>query len=164
MKKIFSVSRVLFQVFSTGFVLFCIFMFFALLDNNEADTVNMIVLFVIQPVYGLLVIAVTLLICGVAGLPVRLNSKINEWWKARPYISIAGIVAGIVLLLLSLNSHFSMEETVTINEEKVVKEIPNISMAITGWFLTAFSLLHFYPESLLRYAKKKLKIAPAWDE
>jgi hypothetical protein len=39
------------------------------------------------------------------------------------------------------------KETVIYNLDNhpPIKQIPNIFFSIAGWFLTAFSMLHFYP-------------------
>jgi len=34
------------------------------------------------------------------------------------------------------------------------KEIPNSILALSGWLLTAFSLLHFYPATIIKWLKK----------
>jgi hypothetical protein len=87
----------------------------------------------------------------IAGLPVRLNKKLNHWWTTNFYISIIGTVCGLTLLLLALLPNFNETATLIIDGQETLKQIPNTILSCAGWFLTAFSLLHLYPPG--RYKK-----------
>ena len=146
---------ILFQLFLTFGVLFLIYMVFAILDNDEADMITELGLLTIHPLFAAIFSSITIIACILLGLPIRFNSKLNIWWTDKPFVSISVGIIGLILLLLSLNQNFTESTKVTINEEEVMKQIPNTTLALTGWFLTGFSLLHFYPLTILIFIKNK---------
>lgn len=138
-----------FQFFVTFATLFFVYIVYALLDVDEADMINGIGFMIFQPIFDFIVTTITIVICFVPGLPIRLNAKIRQWWFARPLIPIIGAILGIVLLWFSFNSNLTETKQVILNGETIDKEVPNDTASITGWFLTAFCLLHLYPQSVL---------------
>jgi hypothetical protein len=92
------------------------------------------------PVRASLVILVTLVICLLIGLPIRFNTKINTWWRRHPFVPLTGIIIGVVLLYLSQLRAFTEVESYY----DIVQVRNNPYMSITGWFLTAFCLVHMY--------------------
>lgn len=144
MRKIIFGSLILaVQIFVTFIVLCSIYMFFALLDN-EWGIDGMFGLFFIQPIYAIIFSGLTIMISLLVGLPIRLIPKYNDWWRRCYYISISGIIIGIVLLIISLTPAFQNTFILIENGIERIKYIPNIVLAVSGWFLTAFFLLHFY--------------------
>lgn len=128
----------------TFITLLVIYMSFALLDyQGGIDSFIGTTLF--QPIIGGLISMVTIGICLLIGLPIRISDKINKWWTSRIWLSILGILAGLSLMILSLLP--SMKETITtiVEGEIIQKQIPDIGFAATGWFLTGFSLFHLFP-------------------
>jgi hypothetical protein len=87
------------------------------------------------------VVLATLFICLLLGLPIRLNRKINTWWTGHQLVSLIGVIGGVLLLLLSLHPYFQQ----VIVHYDIVRERTNPCILVTGWFLTAFFLLHWYP-------------------
>ena len=130
------------QIVLTFIAAFCIYMIFALFDNDFGID-GLFGLFIIQPIFAIAFSVLTIFVCLIVGLPIRLNKKLNRWWATNFYISIIGTICGLTLLGLSLLPVFN--ETVTINGQKSLKQIPNSSLTYIGWFLTAFSLLHMFP-------------------
>lgn len=147
----------LFQLFVTFATLFVIYIIYALLDVDEADMINGIGFMIFQPLFGFILTSITIVICFVLGLPIRLKSKVRQWWLARPLLPIIGAVVGLLLLLLAFNPNLTEIKQVVLNGETVDKEVPNTVVSITGWFLTAFSLLHFYPQSTLSLFRRRRK-------
>lgn len=96
----------------------------------------------------------TIFACLILGLPVRLNKKLNYWWTTNYYIPIIGAIVGLTLLFLALLPTFSDTVTCDLDGEPTLKQIPNSIFSITGWLLTAFSILHIYSPPQL---KEKLK-------
>ena len=131
-------------------------MVFAVLDNDEADMISGLGLLIIHPLFAAIFSAITILGCILLGLPIRLNSKLYKWWTDKPLLCITVGFIGLMLLLLSLNHNFTESTKVIINEEEVMKQIPNTTLALTGWLLTGFSLLHFYPLTILIFIINKL--------
>lgn len=129
--------------------LFLVYLVYALLDVDEADMINGIGFMIFQPLVGFFVTTITIVICFVLGLPIRLNSKVRQWWLAKPLLPVIGVIVGIVLLWLAFNSNLTETKQVILDGETIDKEVPNATVSITGWFLTAFFLLHLYPQSVL---------------
>jgi hypothetical protein len=155
MKKIATLSTFVFQLLLTYGVLFSIYMTFAILDNDEADLISESALLIIHPIYAIILSTITIGCCFIFGLPIRLISKLNKWWSSKPILVILGILAGTTFLLLSLKSNFADHTTVVVDGENKIKQIPNLAMACTGWFLTAFVLLHFYPIPVINSIKMR---------
>jgi hypothetical protein len=155
-KKLISIATIIFQIFIAFVVLFVIYIIFALLDMNDFDFANGVGFLIFQPLYGFIFSALTIAVCITVGLPIRLIPKLFKWWSLKPIIVFVGVIIGLILLIISLNSHFTETTNVTINGEQTVKQIPNITLALTGWFLTAFCLLHFYPLTIIKWFKTKV--------
>ena len=135
MSKIIALLTLAFQFTLTFIVIFCIYMFFALLDNDFGLD-GLVGLFIFQPIFGIILSVLTIIVCFIVGLPIRLNKKLNYWWTTNFYISIIGAICGLTLLVIAL--------------------LPNTVFLCMGWFLTAFSLLHIYPPRQLTEKIKKL--------
>lgn len=130
-------------------------MVFALLDNDYGFD-GLFGLFVFQPIFALILSGLTILICLVVGLPIRLNSKLNYWWTTNFYIAIIGTIFGVIFLFLTLLPTFRETATYDLNGQPTLKQIPNSILAISGWLLTAFSLLHIYPPRQLTEKAKTI--------
>jgi zinc transporter ZupT len=132
-------------------------MIYALLDILEIDMIAGIGFLIFQPILGFILTFCTIIACLIVGLPIRLVKKVRDFWLSKPFLPIAGAATGIIMLFLSFNSNFTELKEVTLDYGTVEKEVPNTTLALVGWFLTAFSLLHFYPQSLLRLIRSKRK-------
>ena len=155
MSRIMDILTLVFQVALTLIATFCVYMLFALLDSDFGID-GLFGLFIIQPIIGLVLSVLTIIVCLSVGLPIRLNKKLNHWWTENFYISIIGTVCGLALLFTALLPNFSETVTVIINEQETIKQIPNTTLSYIGWFLTAFSLLHIYPPRQLTERIKKI--------
>src|SRR5690606_2602474 len=89
------------QIALTFIATFCIYMVFALLDSDFGFD-GLFVLFVFYPFFAFILSVFTIFVCLVAGLPIRLNKKINYWWKKNLFIAIIGTVLGLIFLSVSL--------------------------------------------------------------
>ncbi|MCL1868180.1 MAG: hypothetical protein FWF72_04460 [Paludibacter sp.] len=154
MSKITAILVLIFQFAFTFIVIFCIYMLFALLDNDLGFD-GIFGLFVMQPIIGIVISVLTVIVCCIFGLPIRLNKKLNHWWTTNFYISIIGTICGLILLFIALIPNCSETATIIIDEQETLKQIPNSTLSYIGWFLTAFSLLHIYPTKQLT---EKIKI------
>jgi len=155
MNKIIAIVTLGLQLVLTFIVIFCIYMLFALLDNDFGFD-GLFGLFIIQPIFGIILSILTIIVCLILGLPIRLNKKINYWWTTNFYISIIGAISGLTLLFLALLPNLNETVTVIINEQETSKQIPNSTLSYVGWFLTAFSLLHIYPPRQLTDRIRKM--------
>jgi hypothetical protein len=129
-------------------------MVFALLDN-DFDLSGLFGLIIFQPIMGIILSALTIFVCLIIGLPIRLNKKLKYWWTTNFFIPIIGTVLGLIFLFLALLPTFSETVIYALDGEPTLKEVPNSILSILGWLLTAFSLLHIYQPRLLT---KKLEI------
>jgi cation transport ATPase len=121
-------------------------MIFALLDSDFGID-GLVGLIIIQPVLGCIISVLTIVVCFIIGLPLHFNRRINRWQKKHFYLSIIMLFAGLLALLLSLFPSFAEEVEVMADGYEAVKNVPNRYLSLSGWFLTAFSILHLYPAS-----------------
>jgi hypothetical protein len=132
-----------------------LYLLFALFDYAGGFD-NMLGLMLFHPVMAVMLTAPTIGCCLVIGLPIRLVKSINQWWTRHFLLSVALTFTGFGLLGLSLIPQF-MEQKMMMEGQRLVKQIPNFNLAVTGWFLTAFSTLHTYPpEGLITKVKTKV--------
>lgn len=153
-KKIISIATIFFQIILTFIALFIIYIIFALLDMTDYDFPNAVGFLIFQPIFGLLLCAATIASCMFIGLPIRLIQRLYYWWSKKPYIIFFGVTVGFILLIISLI--FTEATNIMIDGENKSKQIPNIKLALAGWFLIAFCLLHFYPLTIINWFKTKL--------
>jgi hypothetical protein len=144
MSKIITILTLGLQIAMTFIATFCIYMVFALLDSDFGiDGIFGLLFF--HPIIGILISAMTIIVCLIIGLPIRLINKINDWWIKYNYISIMGTIIGITFLILSLLPQYKETVSICIGETSAVKQIPNEMFSYIGWILTSFSILHTYP-------------------
>jgi len=129
-------------------------MFLAILENDEADPINEIGLLVIQPLIASVLITVTMIICYIVGLPIRLIARVKNWWVEKPVLPLIGIACGTIFFLLAFNKNLMEQKEVLIDGEQKLKQVPNFNMSLAGWFIIAFSLLHFYPKAIVQFIKR----------
>ncbi len=143
MKKLFWNKIFLLQYILTSIILLTCYMFFALLQS-EWDFVGLIGLLLFQPVIGIFVSILTIIICLTIGLPIRLIEKLNIWWVKNYLISIVGILIGLTLQFLSYKHQFVTTQEIEIDGFMQSRTVPNWSLFISGWFLVGFMALHLY--------------------
>jgi hypothetical protein len=152
MEKLIDLLILGLQMVLTFIILFCTYLFFALCDSDFGID-GLFGLFIIQPVFAVILSIITIIVCLLIGLPIRLVKNLNCWWTKHFYIAVIGVVVGIAALVLSMFPNF--EETVVLDNE-IKKQIPNIALVSAGWLLTAFSLLHLYPPAQIISKLKSL--------
>jgi hypothetical protein len=155
MKKFISLSTILFQLFITFVTLLVIYLVFALLDMDDFDMITEGAFLIVQPIFAIILSTLTIIACIIIGLPIRLIPRVRNWWSQRPILPLLGLAIGVGLLLLSLNANLMETKKVIIGDIEKEKEIPNYPLALTGWLMTAFSLLHCFPMSILEWVKHK---------
>lgn len=136
------IATLIIQLIVTNVVMIVIYMFFALVDYNGGwDGIFGIVL--VQPIFAVIFSSLTSIACYIMGLPIRLLPKILEWWSTRLYLQLALLMIGLTLFVLSLIPQ-NMDQINISDDWETIKMIPNNLFAISGWFLTAFSLMHIF--------------------
>jgi hypothetical protein len=148
MTKMFTILIIGLQVALTFVATVCIYMVYAFFDNDFGFD-GLFGLVVIQPIIGVLLSLLTIFLCSLVGLPIRLNKNLNRWWRTHFYISLLCVVFGLTFLVLAFLPNLQHTVTTEIHGQTTIKHIPNSYLAITGWFLTAFTLLHLYPPQQL---------------
>ena len=144
MSKTITILTLGLQITLTFIATFCIYMVFALLDSDFGFD-GLFGLIIFQPIIAIILSGLTIFVCLIVGLPIRLNSKLNYWWTTNFYIAIIGTIIGLTFLFLALLPTFRETATYELDGQPNIKTIPNSILSISGWLLTAFSLLHIYP-------------------
>lgn len=143
------------QVFATFGILLIIYLAYALQDIYEADFANEIGFLIFQPLFGFVYTSITILACCILGLPIRLITRVRQWWTRRPFIPLLGLLIGLIFFVLSFKTNLMETKQIVVNGELMNKTVPNFYLSLIGWFLTAFCLLHLYPTSLLSLFRKR---------
>lgn len=154
MKKIISIATILFQIFIAFVTLFIIYMIFALLQPSNYDFPNAVGFLIFQPTFAFFLCSATIVACIIVGLPIRLVQEVYNWWSKKPYLIFGGVTVGIILLIVSLT--FTKTTNIEIDGNVRTTQVPNTSIATSGWFLIAFCLLHFYPITTINWLKRKM--------
>jgi hypothetical protein len=129
---------------ATFITLMVIYMVFALMDY-QGGIDGFIGTTLIQPLIGGVLSILTIGICLLIGLPIRIISSLNTWWTERIWLALAGVLFGFSMIIVSVIPSMATIVNTTIEGEVVQRQIPNLSFAGAGWLLTAFSLLHLFP-------------------
>jgi len=142
----------LFQLLSTAAVLFVLYIEYARLSLIELDMIGM----TFQGIIATILILFTLAVCSILGLPLRLVPRFAQWWKARQYLVVIGLLTSLFVFWLSFTPSLRESAEVTSEGALVQIQLPNQNLVTIGWFMLAFCLLHFYPGSLLeRYHSRR---------
>ena len=143
------------QFFTVPRAYIAIYMIFVLLDYQDGIE-GLLGTMLFQPLLAGLLSVVTIAVCLVVGLPIRIKGTINSWWTKNLWLPVTGLFIGVCLLILS--AHPSLRETIgtTIENQSAQKEIPNLMFVTIGWLLTAFSMLHIFPTSSLRHRTENI--------
>ena len=144
MNKIIAILIFGFQIALTFIVSFCIYMVLALLDC-EFGVDGLFGILIFQPIMAVVLSSLSMFMCFLVGLPIRLNRKINHWWTTHFYVSFIGVAMGVALLILSMLPSFRNTVVLNMLAQETVKQIPNITLAVWGWIVMVFCCLHVYP-------------------
>lgn len=137
------------QVPLTFAVLLPLYMGFAISDIQELDFISFTGLIILQPVFGLILSTITILICLIIGLPIRLNNRLKTWWTNHSNLPIIGMCVSILLICFSFLPSLKTSTVATIDGSEKIIFIPNLVLIISGWSLMAFSIMHYFPKKFL---------------
>lgn len=118
-------------------------MLFAMFDY-QGGFANFVGLTLFQPILAILLSILTVIVCGLVGLPIRLNNRLNTWWRTHFYISILIGFLGLVACAISLMPGFVEEVTYRMDGMDMTQTVPNRILSISGWFIVAIGTLHTY--------------------
>jgi hypothetical protein len=112
-----------------------------------------------KTIYAIITIFLTIGMCLFFGLPIRLITSLRKWWIKKPILNICLLIIGLLLVMLSANSFFRLEAISGNSGVQTTYSIADPYPVLIGWFLIAFSLMHFYPVSLLKWTKADTAIS-----
>lgn len=145
-RKVMHILLFVGQLALTMATLMILYMTMAIFDT-EGGIDGLAGLIFFHPISAMLCALVTVVICGLAGLFIRLNPKVFRWWTRYFFLDFILIVFGFVLVLLSAS--FTEIRTVEGPDGPITREVPNAYMFLSGWFLLAFGLMHLFPPHFL---------------
>lgn len=97
----------------------------------------------IQPVMGAFITLIAIVLLLIAGLPLRLIGWLNRWWRRHWWLSFLLGAAAFGLMVVSWMPSYRIQ--VFDPELRVMAESFHPVLAVSGWLLTLFAVLHFYP-------------------
>lgn len=154
MNRKFNILTIVFQLVSTFILTLGVYLIYALLDSDFGFD-GLVGLLIFQPLLGTVISILTIFVCLIVGLPIRLDKRINKWWADNFYIPIIGTGCGLIFLFLATLPYFTETVSTDINGQQTFKQIPNSFLSYTGWVLTAFMTLHIFPpDNLVNWIKK----------
>ncbi|MBS1487474.1 MAG: hypothetical protein JST43_07775 [Bacteroidetes bacterium] len=137
-------------------MLMIIYMVFVLLDyQGGIDGLVGATLF--QPIIGGILSLITIAICLIIGLPIRLIETLKLFWS-KYYLSIFGILIGLTCLVFAFNPSMIEKAKVIENNVEIVKDIPSLKLVVAGWFGLSFSILHSFPIIIIELIENLFKI------
>lgn len=98
---------------------------------------------IFQPIMGAILSAIAILFLLIIGLPIRLIKRMNIWWKAHWWLPFVIGTLAFAMMVLSWIPYFRIK--VMHPELGVMVDTFHPVLAIVGWLLTLFAVLHFYP-------------------
>lgn len=123
-------------------------MLFAIFDY-QGGFANFVGLTLFQSILAILISILTVIVCGLVGLPIRLNHRLNTWWRTHFYVAILIGLLGLVACAISLMPGFVEEVTYRMDGMDMTQTLPNRILSVSGWFLVAIGTLHIYPPIIL---------------
>lgn len=118
--------------------------------DYQGGFANFVGLTLFQPILAILLSILTVIVCGLVGLPIRLNNRLNNWWRTHFYVSILIGLTGLISCAISLTPGFAEEVTYRMDGMNMTQTVPNRILSITGWFLVAVGTLHTYPPKFIQ--------------
>ena len=96
-----------------------------------------------QPIIGTICTFIAIALMLLVGLPIRLMRSVNDWWRKHWWIVL---VIGTVACAMMYASWMPQYRTKVFDPEMGV-EIDSFHpvLAVGGWLMTIFAVLHFYP-------------------
>lgn len=98
---------------------------------------------IFQPIIGAIVSGIAIVLLLIVGLPIRLSKKINRWWKNHWWIPF--VIGTLAFIMMSLSWHPHFRVKVIDPESDLMVDSFHPVLAVGGWLLTIFAVLHFYP-------------------
>jgi hypothetical protein len=97
---------------------------------------------IFQPIMGGIFSTIAIIFLLIIGLPIRLNHKLNHWWRMHWWLCCLLGAIGFICMILSYMPPFQI--TVYDDILKQNTQSFNPILSIGGWLFLLFALLHFY--------------------
>jgi hypothetical protein len=144
LNKIVNIILLLLQAGLAFVIIFCTYMIFAIFEY-KGGVANFVGLALFQPLLGMLSSGLTVVACLLIGLPIRLNKKLNSWWREHYYISIILILIGFSFCVASLTPSFIEEISYRMDGMDFTNTVPNRFLSIMGVFALSIGTTHLFP-------------------
>ena len=117
---------------------FFLYMFYAIMDAGSGGPFSFLFALITGGFFSIL----SVLICLLIGLPIRLHNGLKRWWTKSYILPLLMIMGGLFCVALSLAP--ARMDLVTMPEDPngSQKLIPDVGLALAGWFTTIFGVLH----------------------
>lgn len=140
--KLIKAFTICIQICASLVALFVTYMVFAFFDYQGGidSFVGMIIL---QPLLAIIISVFTVFICLLIGLPIRINKKLNKFWREKFYLAPVLALCGIISCALSLLPAFTQEIESIMDGTGQIVTVSNLFLSIIGWFLIAIGFLHW---------------------
>src|SRR6187200_1061493 len=110
MRRLISIPPLLFQFIITFLTLFLIFILFFMTKGNEnVGIIEGIGFESHKAIYAVIIIAFTMVITFLIGLPIRIIPNLYQWWTRNPIINILALLVGLSLMFFYSKSFFNGE-------------------------------------------------------
>jgi hypothetical protein len=98
---------------------------------------------IFQPIMGAIFTTIAIVIMLIAGLPIRFIRLLNTWWRQHWWIVF---VIGAVAFGMMYAS-WMPQYRIKVFDPEMNMEVDSFhpALAISGWMMTIFAVLHFYP-------------------
>jgi len=98
---------------------------------------------IFQPILGVIFSSIASFCLLLLGLPIRFVRPINRAWRKHWWFALFLVGIGIALMACSWLSCFRVMVFDAVLEQEC--DSFNPTLAIAGWLVTIFAVLHFYP-------------------
>ena len=99
--------------------------------------------FIFQPIMAVIFTTVGIVLVWIAGLPIRFSKRLRSWWLARWWIS--PVLATVAFAMMVASWHPDLRIKVWNPDLEHWQDSFQPHLAIGGWLLTLFAVLHFFP-------------------
>jgi len=98
---------------------------------------------IFQPIMGAIFTGIAILLLLLIGLPIRLWKQLNVWWRSHWWIPF--VIGTVAFIMICLSWSPGLRVQVMDPDLNIMVDSFHPPLAIGGWLLTLFAVLHFYP-------------------
>ena len=98
---------------------------------------------IFQPIMGAIFTGIAILLLLLIGLPIRLWKQLNVWWRSHWWIPF--VIGTVAFIMICLSWSPGLRVQVMDPDLNIMVDSFHPLLAIGGWLLTLFAVLHFYP-------------------